>query len=312
MHKVWSIVYTTAIVVASCTDYPKHVETNTIDYHSLIDSTATRYLEDLNADSIGLYIFDINQNVLVFSVNFRMEQHQLKHRVTEDNEKFEPASLIKPYWAGVLVQNDLIRSTDTIPYQSKILIYDVKLIDPFDMRRQSISLSDAVRLSSNTAMATFLNQFNGNPIVESELTKMQNPIYRSGISLAFAAIGSGVEIEICELLKYYAEVATIKKSDKWSEGTLKEMNSMLRSVVTSGTAMNLQSDSIPISGKTATYRKYSESGYVNYEGRFIGYLTNDPKQIVLVRVYNPKPLFYGSTTAGPVAFDLLGILNKTK
>ena len=312
MHKIWSIAYSTALVLASCSNEPKNIKTNAIDYHSLIDSTATKYLEELHADSIGVYIFDINQNELVYTANYRLEQDQLKYRAIEFNEKFEPASLLKPYWASVMIQNDLVRSADTIAYQPEIFFYDVKMVDPFDMRRQSISLSEAVQLSSNTAMATFLNQFDGNPIVESELAKIQNPIYRSGVSLAWAAIGSGVEIGVSELLKYYAQVATIQKSDQWSESTLKEMNSMLRSVVTSGTAKNLHSDSIPISGKTATFRKYSDTGYGKYEGRFIGYHSIDPNQIVLVRVYNPKPLFYGSTTAGPIAFALLDVLNRNK
>lgn len=309
MHKIWSIAYSTAFVLASCSNEPKNIETNAIDYHSLIDSTANKYLEELHADSIGVYIFDINQNELAYTANYRLEQHQLKYRATEINEKFEPASLLKPYWAGVMIQNDLVRSADTIAYQPQIFFYDVKMIDPFDMGRQSISLSEAVQLSSNTAMATFLNQLDGNPIIESELAKMQNPIYRSGVSLAWAAIGSGVEIGVSELLKYYAQVATIQKSDQWSESTLKEMNSMLRSVVTSGTAKNLHTDSFPISGKTATYRKYTDTGYDKYEGRFIGYHSIDPKQIVLVRVFNPKPLFYGSTTAGPIAYNILKLLS---
>ncbi len=128
--------------------------------------------------------------------------------------------------------------------------------------------------------------------------------HRSGVSLAFAAIGSGVKMRIPELLGFYAEVATIEKSDKWSVNTMEEIHSMLRAVVSNGTATNLKSETVSVSGKTATYRTYGDTGY-NYEGRFIGFNENQPNHIVMARVFNSKNKIHGSLTAGPIVADVI-------
>lgn len=169
---------------------------------------------------------------------------------------------------------------------------------------KSICLYDAVRLSSNRGMAGFLNKCNGNSVVESELLRFQDSIHRSGVSLAFAAIGSGVKMRISELLGFYAEVATIEKSDKWSVNTMEEIHSMLRAVVSNGTATNLKSETVSVSGKTATYRTNGDTCY-NYEGRFIGFNENQPNHIVMARVFNSKNKIHGSLTAGPIVADVI-------
>lgn len=304
MTKFWTITCSLALFLESCLGHQSDNKQYSTDYHRIIDSIAENYLKDLNADSLAVYIYDAPQNKMVFSANFKIRNNQLKYSVIPEEQEFEPSSLMKPYWAAILIENGIFKSTDTIPYQSQLFIYDIKLEDPINLKMKSICLYDAVCLSSNTGMAGFLNKCNGNSVVESELLKFQDSMHRSGVSLAFAAIGSGVKMRIPELLGFYAEVATIEKSDKWSVNTMEEIHSMLRAVVSNETATNLKSETVSVSGKTATYRTYGDTGY-NYEGRFIGFNENQPNHIVMARVFNSKNKIHGSLTAGPIVADVI-------
>jgi peptidoglycan glycosyltransferase len=86
-----------------------------------------------------------------------------------------------------------------------------------------------------------------------------------------------------------------------SAKTAQELTQMMESVVTGGTATNLQIPGVRLAGKTGT----AETG-VNgkYDAWFIAFApANDPKVAVAVALENQTG--FGATTAGPIAKALI-------
>ncbi len=78
---------------------------------------------------------------------------------------------------------------------------------------------------------------------------------------------------------------------------------MLEEVVLTGTATNIKSDYIKIAGKTGTTRvNYSnKEEYAKYNASFCGYFPADnPQYSMIVVLYEPKGVFYGSAVAAPI------------
>jgi cell division protein FtsI (penicillin-binding protein 3) len=90
-----------------------------------------------------------------------------------------------------------------------------------------------------------------------------------------------------------------------SKPTLEKIQSLLRQVVISGTASNINSDELPMSGKTGTtqrnYWKGADERF--YQSSFVGYFPSDaPKYSCIVVIQDPRGSrgYYGSTVAAPV------------
>lgn len=78
---------------------------------------------------------------------------------------------------------------------------------------------------------------------------------------------------------------------------------LLKEVVLTGTAMNIKSDNFMIAGKTGTTRvNYSnKEEYAKYNASFCGYFpAENPKYSMIVVLYNPQGIFYGSAVAAPI------------
>ncbi len=78
---------------------------------------------------------------------------------------------------------------------------------------------------------------------------------------------------------------------------------LLRDVVLNGTARNINSKTVTISGKTGTTRvNYAnKSEYAKYNASFAGYFpAENPKYSMIVVLYSPKGAYYGSAVAAPV------------
>ena len=283
----------------------------TVNYDSLVVPIMKKGFEELNADSIAVYVYSGTSPEQQWCTMYRKNGNQLNHSVIPVNAKFEPASLIKPYWVSILVENDLVKLTDSIPYEAKSGFYDYVISDPFNMSFTYMTLAKAITYSSNTTMARFLFANASQPCVENEVQKMIDPVLRSGMTIPWAAMGYDVLMPIRDLLEFYYQVANRIETTKFSSATVVQMDSLLSEVVKTGTALNLYSQEFPINGKTATVQN-SQSG--PSEGRFIGYSPKDPSVVVMVRVFNPSPNFYGSLTAGPIVEqilrDALGVKTK--
>lgn len=154
----------------------------------------------------------------------------------------------------------------------------------------------------------------------------------SGISMPWMAYGYGLTMTPLQVLTYYNAIANngevvkprfinniqrTSKSDKIvfekevinpsiaSETTVKKIQGMLANVVDKkwGTAHNIKSQLIPISGKTGTSQANYAGDNMIYVASFAGYFpSNDPEYSMIVMVHNPnrKKGYYGSTVAAPV------------
>lgn len=88
-----------------------------------------------------------------------------------------------------------------------------------------------------------------------------------------------------------------------SPSTIEQAQQMLKEVVLTGTATNIKNDFVPIAGKTGTTRvNYSnKEEYAKYNASFCGYFPADqPLYSMMVIVYEPQGVFYGSAVAAPV------------
>lgn len=152
----------------------------------------------------------------------------------------------------------------------------------------------------------------------------------SGISLPWMAFGYQVSLTPLQLLTFYNAVANdgvmvkpqfiqaIRKHGRpisaqepevlnpaiCSESTLKKLQDLLEGVVTQGTATNIQSDRLPLAGKTGTCQlNYWRSSTNDYQASFVGYFpANDPQYscVVVINKPNYHRGYYGSTVAAPV------------
>lgn len=151
----------------------------------------------------------------------------------------------------------------------------------------------------------------------------------SGVSLPWMAFGYEVSFTPLQILAFYNAIANngvyvkpqlvtnikqhghdVKKFRTevinpgiCSKETVKELQALLRGVVTRGTATNLNSDKLAIAGKTGTSQLNYWKSTREYQASFAGYFpADDPKFSCIVVVNKPDPStgYYGGTVAGPV------------
>jgi cell division protein FtsI (penicillin-binding protein 3) len=156
----------------------------------------------------------------------------------------------------------------------------------------------------------------------------------SGVSLPWMSTGYELSLTPLQVLNFYNAVAnggkmvkphfvaeiqehgkTIKEFSTevinpsiCSKSTVTKAQKMLRGVVENGTARNINSKNLAISGKTGTAQiADKKSGYktgarITYSASFVGFFPSDkPKYSCIVVVNNPRQHgFYGSGVAAPV------------
>ncbi len=156
----------------------------------------------------------------------------------------------------------------------------------------------------------------------------------SGVSLPWMSTGYELQLTPLQLLTFYNAVANngkmvkpyfvteIQKHGKTvskfstelinpsicSKSTITKAKELLRSVVVEGTARNINSKDLAISGKTGTAQIANKNeGYKSatgktYSASFVGFYPSDkPKYSCIVVINNPKKGgFYGSGVAAPI------------
>lgn len=179
-----------------------------------------------------------------------------------------------------------------------------------------------------------LNEATGVMIPGEAVPTLRGPGERgwSGVSLPWMSIGYEVAVTPLQTLTFYNAVANngrmmqpqfvsqVSRNGRvterfeprvlneriCSDKTLATVHQMLRGVVDSGTATNLQAAHFAIAGKTGTAQiarngSYKQHG-VSYQASFVGYFPADaPKYSCIVLVNGPtKSGIYGNMVAGPV------------
>lgn len=167
----------------------------------------------------------------------------------------------------------------------------------------------------------------------------------SGTTLPWMSIGYELKITPLQLLTFYNAIANDGKMMKpylvdrvehygdaietfkptvinrrvASEETIQHMQSLLRGVVDSGTAVKLRTPKYTFAGKTGTaqinYTRITDRTLVGgYQASFAGYFpADDPQYSVIVVINNPRQNgFYGGEVAGPVFREIADKTMATK
>jgi len=151
----------------------------------------------------------------------------------------------------------------------------------------------------------------------------------SGISLPQMSIGYELRLTPLQILAFYNAIANggkllrphfiseiqehgksiksfapeVLNSSICSKSTISKTHELLRGVVENGTAKNINSKNLAISGKTGTAQVVEGGYYVKeYNASFVGFFPSDkPKYSCIVVVNKPRQKgFYGSGVAAPV------------
>ena len=155
----------------------------------------------------------------------------------------------------------------------------------------------------------------------------------NGLSLPWMSYGYGILLTPLQILSFYNAVAnegemlkptflestnkfgSINKNQEFkksvlnpaicSKNTLATVQQMLYDVINheNGTAKNIRSSNVKISGKTGTAQVGYDTDQVDYISSFVGYFpANNPKYSCIVVVHKPnkKIGYYGSDVAAPV------------
>lgn len=93
-----------------------------------------------------------------------------------------------------------------------------------------------------------------------------------------------------------------------SKETSDTMLELMESVVNNGVGSNAYIPGYTVGGKTGTAEKVIDGRYV--KGKYIGSFaavspTNEPKMVMLVIVDDPEGVYYGGTTAAPIAKEII-------
>ncbi len=93
-----------------------------------------------------------------------------------------------------------------------------------------------------------------------------------------------------------------------SKETSDTMLELMESVVNDGSGSNAYIPGYTVGGKTGTAEKVVDGRYV--KGKYIGSFaavspTNEPKMVMLVIVDDPEGVYYGGTTAAPIAKEII-------
>jgi len=269
----------------------------------------------------------------------------------------EPGSTFKLASLMALFEDGLAKPEDIYDTKGgKIVINGRKINDSHEGGYGKISLAEAFKVSSNTAIsqavfyayqkspAKFIERLKkfhlGSPLgldiigeFKPKINDPKNPLW-SNSSLLSLAIGYETLLAPIQTLAFYNAVANggkfmkpqfveeiryrgqmVKRFDPvvleqsiCSQATLNQVKPMLESVVSSGTAKNLQNPFFKIGGKTGTARiAQGKSGYkgsdgvVKYQASFVGYFpAENPKYSCIVVVNAPNEGYYGNVVAGPV------------
>lgn len=133
---------------------------------------------------------------------------------------------------------------------------------------------------------------------------------------AFSALANGGELIKPRIVKHLVDhegeiVETFDSDIKRkviSEETSKIMNNILENVVLEGTGSRAYVPGFRVGGKTGTAEKVIDGRYV--AGKYVGSFgaiapVDDPKIAILVIVDEPVGVYYGGSTAGPIAQQVI-------
>ena len=197
------------------------------------------------------------------------------------------------------------------------------------------AITDAYKSNPNQFVSKF-KQFHlgtnlGIPFsnANKQIIPQPNTSKWSAISLPWMSFGYGLTTSPIQILNYYNTIANggevvqplfiseikakggqtkyygkkVLSSQVCSKSTIVQVQDLLRKVVADGTGLSCKSESVAISGKTASVQiNYDKSGTnKQFLSGFVGYFpSSKPKYSIIVILNNPKKVYYGADVAGVV------------
>jgi cell division protein FtsI (penicillin-binding protein 3) len=247
-----------------------------------------------------------------------------------EEEIFSPDDIIYCEKGKWFVRNHYLR--DVHPYGR------LKVREVIEKSSNIGTVKIAMGLGEQT-LYSYCTQFGfGTPTgidLPGEIHGILRPLNRwSGYSITAVPIGQEVGINALQGIRAMAAIAnggylvnphilkSVKEDSKeiplhreknrqkiLSEGTCEILKDILKEAIsTSGTAPLAHIPGYSISGKTGTAQKIIEGRYSKnrYVASFIGFLNNPAaKMLILVKVDEPKPIYYGGLVAAPVFRNIL-------
>jgi len=100
------------------------------------------------------------------------------------------------------------------------------------------------------------------------------------------------------------EYDTLRGARILGDETIRELHSMLVSVVESGTGQSANIQGLTVAGKTGTAQKLEPNGrysHSRFTASFIGFgPVPDPRFVIVVMIDEPRPLYFGGVVAAPI------------
>lgn len=276
-------------------------------------------------------------NVPYFNPNDRADLKSSKFKNRAITDVFEPGSTMKPFAVALAVDEGVVTPKTVIETKGIYQIGGSRISDT--KNHGDISVSEVIVKSSNIGSAKIAMMMPAKTLVKSlrglgfgEKASIPLRGQQSGslpkrkkwrpIEHATLSYGYGLSSTVLQLAQSYTVFANQgnvlpvslwaleedhkpKSSRVFSEKTVKEMNEMLREVVTKGTAKKAQLPRHSSAGKTGTVHLISPTGGYEsdrYASIFAGFAPVDNPEIVMaVVVSDPRgEFYYGGLVAGPV------------
>ena len=276
-------------------------------------------------------------NVPYFNPNDRADLKSSKFKNRAITDVFEPGSTMKPFAVALAVDEGVVTPETIIETKGTYQIGGSRISDT--KNHGDISVSEVIVKSSNIGSAKVAMMMPAKTLVKSLRglgfgEKADIPLrgQQSGslpkrkkwrpIEHATLSYGYGLSSTVLQLAQSYTVFANKgnvlpvslwaleegykpKSSRVFSEKTVKDMNEMLRKVVTKGTAKKAQLPRHSSAGKTGTVHLISPTGGYEsdrYASIFAGFAPVDNPEIVMaVVVSDPRgEFYYGGLVAGPV------------
>lgn len=276
-------------------------------------------------------------NVPYFNPNDRADLKSTKFKNRAITDVFEPGSTMKPFAVALAVDEGVVSPSTVIETKGTYRIGGSRISDT--RNHGDISVSEVIVKSSNIGSAKIAMMMPAKDLVSSlrdlgfgEKAAISLRGQQSGslpnrkkwrpVEHATLSYGYGLSSTVLQLAKSYTvftnkgrvlpvslwalkEGETPKSSRVFSEETVKELNEMMRKVVTEGTAKKAQLPRHSSAGKTGTVHLVSPTGGYEsdrYASIFAGFAPVDNPEIVMaVVVSDPRgEVYYGGLVAGPV------------
>ena len=254
-------------------------------------------------------------------------------------QPFEPGSIFKVIIAAAALEQGLMTAEDSIFCPNRLEIYDKTIKDAVEREDMDMSLRDIIAFSSNIGVSLIEEQLGDelfNEYLErlglGRFTHVDYPGETPGnlaavnqwtpIQAANITFGQGLEVSLLQMASIYGAIANdgimvqphfliarpqydvdllYDSRRVFDAQTTRDLEDILRSVVTEGYGINANIDGYDVVGKTATAEMSNlEGGYESSDGYYIcsfgGYIDNSSSDFVFLSSFE-NPINYNDSPA---------------